>query len=657
MGITGPVFLDQGGGFGPFFFDHAFDAAHPPTVRINGGGIGTVWVQWNDAGYVFDQAGVIISFGGGYVPHIGDTITITDPDIGDGSGCTPYSIAIVAALHIIPETTAISPATPPPAVLDDAVIGDVYSFLLNAIGGDSPPVYAFSLIAGTLPAGLSLNASTGEISGTPTTPGTSSFTINLTDSAVTYSPCSGPSNPQSVSQQYTIRSKSIHLISVSPDHGPHNGGNTVALVGEHFVDGMTVAFDGVDSDDVTFIDTEHVTALVPEHAVDFVDVKITNPDTEFDTLVAGYDYRTFTITPDSGRLYGGDDVTIEAYDLVDGVSIRFGTVEDNTWATDVVIVDDTHLTCKTPEHIVGPVDVELFWPDGWTETAASLFTYKPFITPNVGNPAGGEPFIIGWSDLISGTIVTFGGAPATGVTALTINPFTNEPDALHQYLKGLTPPHPSAVVDVSILGSDAPRVLPAGYSFRIVVIPATGRAAGGDAFTIIGAGFVPGMTVTFDGVPATSVDIVDSTHITGITPAHARGVVAVLVSGGGIPAGEYTFEQSTSPPILHMGPNLIAKGPLPSTVRTLVTLTRGTDVSSLTYHWTQISGPDAPTIATPTTLNTNITFSTFTPGIYTFQLVVATTGPFALSSTGQLTVTIEAPRGPNVTTQPVTLTV
>jgi hypothetical protein len=53
-----------------------------------------------------------------------------------------------------------------------------YSATLQATGGTTP--YTWSII-GSLPAGLSLNAGTGAITGTPTGVGTSSFTAQVTD--------------------------------------------------------------------------------------------------------------------------------------------------------------------------------------------------------------------------------------------------------------------------------------------------------------------------------------------------------------------------------------------------------------------------------------------------------------------------------------------
>ena len=64
--------------------------------------------------------------------------------------------------------------------LADGVVNTSYSQTLAATGGTSPYTWAK---VGTWPTWLDLDASTGKLSGTPTTPGTSTFTVRVTDSA------------------------------------------------------------------------------------------------------------------------------------------------------------------------------------------------------------------------------------------------------------------------------------------------------------------------------------------------------------------------------------------------------------------------------------------------------------------------------------------
>lgn len=69
---------------------------------------------------------------------------------------------------------AISPAT-----LPDATVGLAYNQTISASGGTAP--YTYSVTMGSLPTGLTLNSSTGVLSGTPTAGGTFTFTVTATD--------------------------------------------------------------------------------------------------------------------------------------------------------------------------------------------------------------------------------------------------------------------------------------------------------------------------------------------------------------------------------------------------------------------------------------------------------------------------------------------
>jgi hypothetical protein len=65
--------------------------------------------------------------------------------------------------------------------LPTAVKGTPFSFALKASGFN--PVQSWALQSGALPAGISLNTTTGVLSGTPTTPGSSTLTFRVTDNS------------------------------------------------------------------------------------------------------------------------------------------------------------------------------------------------------------------------------------------------------------------------------------------------------------------------------------------------------------------------------------------------------------------------------------------------------------------------------------------
>lgn len=113
------------------------------------------------------------------------TVKATDSSSPAQTATANLSIAIHDALSI---TTTSLPG---------GVATSAYTATLTAIGGAAP--FTWSVSVGSLPAGLSLNASTGAITGTPTATGTTNFTIQVADS----------SNPQ----QSTTKALSITVTS------------------------------------------------------------------------------------------------------------------------------------------------------------------------------------------------------------------------------------------------------------------------------------------------------------------------------------------------------------------------------------------------------------------------------------------------------------
>lgn len=96
-------------------------------------------------------------------------VVLTVTDNGGATGSTTDSVTVYAPLTI--DTTSLPAAKKKVA----------YSTNLEASGGRPP--YSWSVVSGALPKGLSL-ASDGALTGTPKTPGTYSFTVQVADAQV-----------------------------------------------------------------------------------------------------------------------------------------------------------------------------------------------------------------------------------------------------------------------------------------------------------------------------------------------------------------------------------------------------------------------------------------------------------------------------------------
>ena len=128
------------------------------TYSVSGGSLPTGLMLNSTTGVISGTPSV----GGSY------SFTITAFNAVSGTGSQPYTV------YIASNSLTLSPLT-----LPNGTQGTAYSQTVTASGGTAP--YTYSVTVGALPAGLSLNSSTGVISGTPTGSGTSNFTIGATD--------------------------------------------------------------------------------------------------------------------------------------------------------------------------------------------------------------------------------------------------------------------------------------------------------------------------------------------------------------------------------------------------------------------------------------------------------------------------------------------
>ncbi|WP_198665920.1 MULTISPECIES: putative Ig domain-containing protein [unclassified Sphingomonas] len=114
------------------------------------------------------------------------TLTATDSSTGAG----PYSVSRAYTLAVAAPTLALAQAT-----LPGGNVGSAYSASVAATGGVAP--YRYAVSAGALPAGVTLDAATGTLAGTPTAGGSFTFTLTATDSST-------GAGPYSVSRAYTL---------------------------------------------------------------------------------------------------------------------------------------------------------------------------------------------------------------------------------------------------------------------------------------------------------------------------------------------------------------------------------------------------------------------------------------------------------------------
>ncbi|GAA5707446.1 hypothetical protein SM007_38845 [Streptomyces avermitilis] len=248
--------------------------------------------------------------------------------------------------------------------------------------------------------------------------------------------------------------------------------------------------------------------------------------------------------PGFGPTTGGNLVLLVGANLGGATSVTFG----GTPAT--IVAQDPFgflITVNAPPHAAGTVPVIVTTPAG-ASTPANYIYVGPVVppgptvlafTPTAGPTAGGTPFTIVGTNL-TGATVTFGGVPATGVNVIG-----------GVVLTGVTPAGAAGNVPVVVTTPTGSATVPGGYTYvgplpptATAIIPATGPAAGGTLFAIVGSNLT-GATVTIGGVPATGILVSGTgTVLAGTTPpgvAGNAGVVVTTPGGSATVAGGFTY--------------------------------------------------------------------------------------------------------------------
>lgn len=185
----------------------------PYAFTFNASGTGAL--TWSAAGLPAD--GLALDASTGVVSgtptspqSVAMTLTVSD-SFGQSSSATGFTITVNPAPLAITTTS-----------LPGGTIGTAYSQSIAVTGGTTP--YTWSVSSGSLPAGLTLDTSTGAISGTPTSAAvSSSFTISVTDS----------SSPQmSATQNLSIPIGLVITTTSLPDGAVNTAYSTTTVVAE-----------------------------------------------------------------------------------------------------------------------------------------------------------------------------------------------------------------------------------------------------------------------------------------------------------------------------------------------------------------------------------------------------------------------------------------
>jgi hypothetical protein len=244
---------------------------------------------------------------------------------------------------------------------------------------------------------------------------------------------------------------------------------------------LRVTIGGVPLTDPTVYDvgsalplTWYINFLVPAGITEpgAKDVVITNPDGQSVTAPNAITFvlpplqpRVDSVTPAYGPPAGGTLVTIRGAGFESGARVQFAS----EYASEVTVVDETELTCRTPTSIgwVLPVYVSVRNPTGRSGNRADAFTYRDpvtiaSITPETGLVDGGTLVTItGTGFAGSGVIVVFDSDPdcedCQGRDVTVIDSRT---------LTCLTPPHAAGAVDVAVFSPGLEgALLPDGYTY------------------------------------------------------------------------------------------------------------------------------------------------------------------------------------------------
>ncbi|MDP2339911.1 MAG: IPT/TIG domain-containing protein [Deltaproteobacteria bacterium] len=357
------------------------------------------------------------------------------------------------------------------------------------------------------------------------------------------------------------------LSSIGPSSGDVAGGTQVTLTGSGFAAGATVTFGG-ENGSVVFVGGTAILVISPAAAPGAVDVVVTNPDLQADTLDDAFTFtdaalpptpppQAFTLVPSTGSTAGGEEVTILGADFDEPIVSFDGApvVVVNAAASAIVV--------RAPAHAAGLVDVTVENADGQRDVVVAGYSFVApvvpgpqvfSISPQTGPLAGGTVVTLLGTSFSIPAVVSFGGVVVT--------PSSNTANAI----VFTAPAHVAGAVDVVVTNLDGQSARVQGafvYADPVVndrsplVVTLTPDPAhadvGGESLRLVGQdlGDTAGATVVAGG-----------TRIPAVLASVSQNVVVVTVATA-LPAGTLVVELVDPIIGVHTSPLFQARSPVP----------------------------------------------------------------------------------------------
>lgn len=229
----------------------------------------------------------------------------------------------------------------------------------------------YSLVGGSLPKGVALNAKTGEIVGRPSEAGVFPFTVKVQGKG-------GSATDKSVLTILRRGSSGTgvkpRLTKVTPNKGPKSGGTGIRLKGSGFEKGMSVLVGSQKCRNVKVTSASRAKCITPSGKVGARKVSVITSGGKSNTRTFTYvkPPRRLTVDPNVGPLSGGTRIVITGRNLGNGTTIKVGARKCNdvkTWS------GGTKASCVVPPGArVGQVPITVTTDGGSNNTLRFRYT-------------------------------------------------------------------------------------------------------------------------------------------------------------------------------------------------------------------------------------------------------------------------------------------